>query len=105
MSSAWFRTFVVLDPAESLSKVTSPALVLFGERDMQVPPATNRPLIEAALGAAKNGDVTVKVYPEANHLFIKSITGNPSEYAKLEKVFVPGFLDDLSTWILMRAKR
>jgi pimeloyl-ACP methyl ester carboxylesterase len=103
--SPWFRFFVALDPAESLAKVGCPVLVLFGERDLQVPPAANRRPIEAALAAAKNQDVTVKVYPEANHLFIKSVTGSPAEYPKLEKVFVPGFLDDVSTWLLSRAKR
>jgi uncharacterized protein len=66
--SPWFRAFVALDPAEALAKMTCPILVLFGERDMQVPPAANRPPVEAALTAAKNPDVTVKVYPEANHL-------------------------------------
>ena len=30
---------------------------------------------------------------------------NPSEYATLEKTFVPGLLDDLATWMLTRTKR
>jgi fermentation-respiration switch protein FrsA (DUF1100 family) len=105
MLSPWFRAFVALDPAEPLAKVTCPTLLLFGERDMQVPPAANRPPVEAALGAARNPNVTTKVYPEANHLFITSVTGNPSEYPTLDKTFVPGFLNDLSTWILLHAKR
>jgi uncharacterized protein len=105
MLSAWFRAFVALDPAEALAKVTCPVLALFGERDMQVPPTANRPPVEAALARAKNLSVTIKVYPEANHLFIKSVTGNPSEYPTLDKVFVPGLLDDLVTWLLVQGTR
>jgi hypothetical protein len=37
----------------------------------------------------------VKVRPAANHLFIEAVGGEVSEYPTLEKVFVPGFLDDL----------
>jgi hypothetical protein len=70
-----------------------------------LPPSANRPSVEAALSAAKNPNVTTKVYPEANHVFIKSVPGNPSEYPTLDKTFVPGFLNDLSTWILLHAKR
>ena len=103
--SPWFRAFVSLDPAEALSQVSCPVLALFGERDMQVPAAANRVPLEAALARARNKRVTVKVYPEANHLFIKSVTGNPSEYPTLEKVFVGGLLDDVSSWILAQVKR
>jgi hypothetical protein len=39
------------------------------------------------------------VYPEANHLFIKANTGQAAEYATLEKVFVPGVLEDLASWV------
>jgi hypothetical protein len=55
--------------------------------------------LEAALAKGGNTKVTVKVYPEANHLFIKATSGQVSEYATLEKVFVPGFLDDLMAWV------
>jgi hypothetical protein len=44
--------------------------------------------------------VTIKIYPEANHLFIKAVTGSVAEYPALEKAFVPGLLDDLAAWVL-----
>jgi fermentation-respiration switch protein FrsA (DUF1100 family) len=104
MQSAWMRYFVSFDPAPVLAAVRCPVLAMFGERDTQVPPATNRAPLEAAFAKGGNAKVTVKVYPEANHLFIHANTGQASEYASLPKVFVPGFLDDVSTWILARAK-
>ena len=102
MQSRWFRSFIFFDPATALERVTCPAMIIFGERDMQVPPAINRAPVEAALRRAGNTQVTATVYPEANHLFQKAITGNPTEYASLPKVFVPSLLDDISAWILAR---
>ena len=100
LQSAWMRYFISFDPAPVLAAVRCPVLAIFGERDTQVPPATNRPALEAAFAKGGNSRVTVKVYPEANHLFIAAKTGLPSEYASLPKTFVPGFLDDISAWLL-----
>lgn len=97
--SAWIRFFVGFDPAPVLAQVKCPVLVLFGAKDTQVRPDLNKPVLEAAFAKGGNIRVTVKVYPDANHLFIKATTGQVSEYATLEKVFVPGFLDDLVAWV------
>jgi hypothetical protein len=55
--------------------------------------------------AIGNQQVTVRVYPEANHLFLQAITGQPAEYATLPKVFVPALLDDIAGWIAGRQER
>ncbi len=31
--------------------------------------------------------------------FVKAVTGNPAEYPTLEKVFVPGLVDDVAGWV------
>lgn len=102
MQSRWLRYFIDFDPAEALAGVKVPVLAFFGERDMQVPPAVNRAPFEAALARASNQQVTIKVFPEANHLFQTARTGNPSEYSALPKMFVPALLDDLSAWVMAR---
>lgn len=102
MRSEWMKFFVQFDPATALERVSCPVLALFGGRDMQVPPAVNRPPLDAALARAGNAQATVKVYPEANHLFQASVTGHPSEYATLPKAFVPALLDDVAAWIAAR---
>lgn len=104
LRSAWMRYFVSFDPAVPLARVTCPILAVFGGKDMQVPPASNRPPLEAAVAKSGNRDVTIKLYPEANHLFIPAATGNPSEYRTLEKRFVPGLLEDLTAWIRERTR-
>ena len=99
MQAPWLRYFVALDPADFLTKVKCPVFAMFGAKDMQVPPSLNQQPLEAALAKAQNARVTVKVYADANHLFIKANTGQPAEYPTLEKVFVPGMLEDLASWV------
>ena len=59
----------------------------------------NADAVEAAFAKGANARVTVKVYPEANHLFMKAISGQVWEYPTLEKAFVPGLLEDLVAWV------
>jgi len=99
-TSPWFRYFLAYDPEPTLEEVKCPVLALFGEKDLQVSVKQNLPVMEKAFKKGNNRDATFKVFPQANHLFLKAKTGSPSEYASLEKVFVPDFLDTISTWIL-----
>jgi len=98
----WMRFFLTHDPADDWAHVRVPVLALFGVLDAQVDLWQNRAGMLAALQRAGNGDVTVVVFPRANHLFQQATTGSPTEYAKLPPVFVPRFLDTISGWILAR---
>ena len=105
LRSRWMRFFVGFDPASALRRVACPVFAVFGGRDLQVPAAPNRDRLEAALEAGTNPDVTVQVYPDANHLFQQALTGQLAEYATLPKVFVPPLLNDIATWIAGRSLR
>lgn len=96
----WFRQFIDYDPAPDLANVEVPVLALYGGLDVQVPAESNKAALEAAL--AHNDDVTVTVFPKANHLFQEAETGAPDEYALLAPGFLPGFLDTVSEWLLAR---
>ncbi len=102
-STPWMKFLVTFDPATALRQVTVPVYAAFGEKDTQVPPALNESPVRAALAA--NRGATVKVYPDANHLFQKARTGQVAEYGVLDKAFVTGLLDDVSAWILAGANR
>lgn len=102
LRSPWMRFFIGFDPWEALGRVTCPVFAAFGGRDLQVPAAPNRSRLNAALTSAGNQDVTVRQYPDANHLFQPAITGDLSEYATLPKEFVGPLLNDLATWISAR---
>ncbi|OFW11261.1 MAG: hypothetical protein A3H96_25615 [Acidobacteria bacterium RIFCSPLOWO2_02_FULL_67_36] len=97
--NTWIRFFVGFDPATAFAHVKCPVFALFGEKDTQVRPDLNKAPLEAAFAQGGNTRVTVKVYPEANHLFVKAVTGQVWEYPTLEKAFVPGLLDDLVAWV------
>jgi hypothetical protein len=95
--SPWMRFMLDFDPATALRQVKVPALAIFGGLDVQVAPVLNQRPVADALGS--NPRATVKVYPEANHLFQRARTGLVSEYATLEKAFVPGLMDEIGAWI------
>lgn len=101
-ASKWFQFFLKHDPAPILEKVKCPVLLVFGELDLQVPAEWNKDAMVKALERGGNKDLKAKIFPKANHLYQEATTGSPSEYAKLPKEFVPGFLEFMSGWILER---
>lgn len=97
LTSPWMKFMLGFDPAGPLRALRSPVLALFGGLDTQVPPSANEAPVRAAL--ADNARATIRVYEDANHLFQRARTGLVTEYAGLEKAFVPGLLDDVAAWI------
>lgn len=95
----WMRYFLVYDPLPALRELDVPALALYGEKDTQVPPASNAPAVEEALREGASGDYTVTVLPGLNHLFQPAGTGAPSEYAGIEETMSPAAMDAIATWI------
>ncbi|MEN3000382.1 MAG: hypothetical protein ABDI19_00895, partial [Armatimonadota bacterium] len=59
----------------------------------------NLPAIEKALKAGGNKQVTTRKLPRLNHLFQKSETGLPAEYAKIEETFNPEALKIIGDWL------
>jgi uncharacterized protein len=101
----WFRYFIAYDPAVELSGLHCPALALWGEKDLQVPPRENMPLVEQALKKAGNKDAVLKVLPGLNHLFQTANTGSVSEYAQIEETFSPAALTLIGDWLAGRIAR
>lgn len=100
LGSDWFRTFLTLEPADALRRVTQPVLVLNGSTDVQVLHDQNLPAIRDALRQAGNRDVTLRVLDGLNHLFQPSPTGAIADYGAIETTFDPGALELISSWIL-----
>jgi len=99
MNSPWFRYFLVHDPRPALEQTSVPVLALFGEKDLQVPPAQSASEVEAALDRGGNADVTIRIIPGLNHLFQEAGTGSPAEYQQIEQTFSPTALEMVSRWI------
>ena len=100
LTSPWFRQFIAYDPAPTLRKLTCPVLVLNGEKDLQVPPDQNLPVIRKALTDAGNKNFEIDEFPGLNHLFQTAKTGGISEYAEIEETMSPVALEKISNWIL-----
>lgn len=57
------------DPGQDLKKLKCPVLALNGEKDIQVDAAMNLAAIQERITGNGNKNVTVKAYPNLNHLF------------------------------------
>ncbi len=90
------------DPADALSAIKVPVLALYGANDPMTPPDRNEAGLHEALAHLPEGALMTHVFDEANHIFVVSETGLRDEYPKLNRAYVDGFLDLLSTWILER---
>ena len=84
------------DPTAEARKLSVPILILYGERDFQVP-KVDFDLWKSGLAANKN--VTTRSYPDLNHTFV---TGSgPSTEAEYQKPghVAPEVVDDLAKFI------
>lgn len=78
----WMNFFLTHDPSATMRRVKTPVLILTGSRDQQAVPAEVA-LMEAAFKEGGNKDVTARVLPDLNHLFVHDTDGFPGNYAKL----------------------
>ncbi|MEI7595604.1 MAG: alpha/beta fold hydrolase [Bacteroidota bacterium] len=95
--SDWFKFFLTYNPFPALVELKCPALLLYGEKDLQVPSVENAQSAKKAI--LNNPNAIIKLYPKANHLFQNANTGSVREYSKLEPKFTDGFLDDIFNFI------
>lgn len=104
IASPWMQYFLRYDPVPALEKVKCPALVLFGEKDLQVPPEGNSVAVENAFKKGGNKNVILKTLPNLNHLFQNCKTGLPKEYGEIEETFSTETLDEITGWINNQVK-
>jgi len=78
----WMKFFLTYDPAATMRRVKTPVLILTGSRDQQAVPGEVA-LQEAAFKEGGNKDVTARVLPDVNHLFVQDTDGFPANYTKL----------------------
>ena len=102
MRSPWMKHFLRYDPLPVIAQVRQPILILQGEIDRQVT-ADQAPMIEKAARAAGNKDVTVRVFPGLNHLFLPAKTGAFSEYTSLSTSTIgDDVIKQLTDWLAER---
>jgi pimeloyl-ACP methyl ester carboxylesterase len=84
---ASFGAVMTTDPAGFLTKVNVPVLAIFGEADKFLPVAKSVALYRRYLGEAGNEDVTIRIFPDADHKIF--VDGAPA----------PGYYDTIIEWL------
>lgn len=99
----WMKFFFTYDPAATMRRVKTPVLILTGSNDQQAVPSEVA-LMEAAFKQAGNKDVTARVLPDLNHLFVHDTDGFPGNYAKLPTPVMvqENVLQIVSDWVAKR---
>ena len=87
VSNPWMLYFVGYDPASDLKKLQIPTLIIYGEKDQQVPPSLN-----AGLARELAPWAIVKEFPQLNHLMQHAATGDVTEYKEIEETISPEVL-------------
>ncbi|WP_452221895.1 alpha/beta hydrolase family protein [Lacinutrix salivirga] len=100
LTNPWMLSFLKIEPQHYLSQVKCPVLAINGTKDLQVLPDLNLNAIESALKKGNNNAITIIQLEGLNHLFQKSETGLPQEYAGLEDTFNIDALMVIKNWIL-----
>ncbi|MDE5849733.1 MAG: alpha/beta hydrolase [Muribaculaceae bacterium] len=90
----WMEYFLAYDPASDLKMLKIPALIIYGEKDCQVPPSLN---LEAAHANAPHAKV--KCYPDLNHMMQHAKTGDVSEYKEIEETISPEVLEAITDFL------
>ncbi|HEX8175939.1 MAG TPA: alpha/beta fold hydrolase [Pyrinomonadaceae bacterium] len=104
LSSPWGRAFLTYDPLTTIRKVRQPMLILQGALDRQVTAEQARALEEAARKSG-NKDVTVRLFPNLNHLFLPAKSGAETEYSGLETYSLSDdVLQAIAGWLQVRLK-
>ena len=83
-TNRWRMSFIEYDPLPTAHKVLCPVLIIHGDRDANVP-VEHANLIAEAMVEEGNTDVTVKILPNHNHLFLQDTDGRFTDkrYLKL----------------------
>ena len=98
-ASSWYRFFIKYDPAPVLAQVKCPVLALNGDKDTQIAADENLNAIQKILHQAGNPNVTIKKFPDLNHLFQTAETGAVSEYGTIEETFSQEVLEVMLNWL------
>jgi len=104
MTSPWFRFFLSYDPLPDLKRTKCPVLALYGEKDLQVSPKINLPMLKQAFSDGGNKQADVRQLPELNHFFQHAYSGSPTEYAAIDETFSPEAMKIIGDWLTARTK-
>jgi uncharacterized protein len=109
-AGGWLGFFLAYDPLTAARQVKTSVLIVQGETDRQVPPSEAKRLADA-IRSGGNKDVTVRMFPATNHLFLADSSGAFADangalrYTKLPSLHVRReVLGSIADWLSERLK-
>ena len=97
------RRYLKYDPIVAIRATHCPVLALNGEKDTQVLCDLHLPVLRENLVPKEK--MTIKSYPNLNHLFQHCKTGEYVEYATIEETISPEVLSDIALFVLKACKK
>jgi dienelactone hydrolase len=96
----WYWYGRTLDPAEWWRRLRVPVLLVYGRSDELVPAPASAERLERVLREAGHRDVTVRMYPGANHV-IKLVASPlaPVDSGWSWPVLAPGYVEGMVEWM------
>lgn len=95
LDNPWMNYFIKKSPAPDISATKCPVLVIYGEKDTQVIPSVNKPVMKRLARKAE-----IMEYKSLNHLMQHAVRGTVDEYAEIEETFSAEVLADIVRFIL-----
>ncbi len=100
------KRIATFDVQPLLKQITCPVLAIFGDKDMLVDVEESMAGYRSILAEAGNDDLTVKLFHDADHVIMRTETGNPTEMMARsqsgELDFVPGYIELMGGWLAER---
>ncbi|MDB5233735.1 MAG: hypothetical protein JWR44_728, partial [Hymenobacter sp.] len=103
MTSVRYRYFLAFNPAEKLTAVNCPVLLLNGSSDLTVSAEANLGALQR--GLKLNKSVTVKKLPGVNHLFQPEPNKWPVVNGQPQPNFSPEAQETIREWIVAQTKK
>ena len=95
---AWWQANHDFQPRLFLPHIKVPVLALYGGGDWMTPPSANAPLLEELIRSGGNEDVTVVVFPRADHRV--ELPMGPDEEGRWRwPRIAPAMLETVAAWL------
>lgn len=95
----WMYYFLRFDPTDNIVKVNCPALLLNGNKDVQVASFQNLSAYRKIAEEHGKTNMTIREMKDLNHLFQHCQTGSTREYAVIEETVSPEVLQIIVDYI------
>ncbi len=89
-----------VDPIPWIRRLKIPTLWVYGGKDRHVPPRLSERRL-APIAAEPGRDLTVEVFPNANHALVETTTGLTAEMLRSD-TFAPGLFTAVAQWLRVR---